>query len=124
MNEQYVTLETAKLLKEKGFDENCLYVYTKNEARHFIPNFHQSVTSYNLWQCPTQQMACRWLREVKGIPTVIEVGWRAYNDEPYYYALYARFDNPDKVFPIQGDFADYQDCVEAAIKFILKNVIK
>lgn len=30
MKEEFVTLETAKLLKEKGFDERTLYAYQNN----------------------------------------------------------------------------------------------
>lgn len=29
IEEAYVSFETAKLLKEKGFDENCLYIFHK-----------------------------------------------------------------------------------------------
>ena len=126
MKEAYVKFETAKLLKEKGFNipsdtsyEDYLWqMYDENGKVHW------GIYSSDWYFRITQQMACRWLREVKGTTIVIEVGWMVYNNEPYYYALYARLDDPDKVFQIKGDFADYQDCVEAAIKFILKNVIK
>lgn len=30
MTEEFVTLETAKLLKEKGFREDCMAFYTKD----------------------------------------------------------------------------------------------
>lgn len=132
--EVYVSFETAKHLKEKEFDWKVFHFYDENGTfRHregdcySLYNWnYPTKDKYGSHYCsaPTQQMACRWLREVKGTPIVIEVGWRVYNNEPYYYALYARLDDPDKVLPIKGDFADYQDCVEAAIKFILKNVIK
>lgn len=34
MDKSYVTLETAKLLKEKGFNEWCEWVYEDHGATH------------------------------------------------------------------------------------------
>ena len=76
ITEDYVSFETAKLLKEKGFDEPCESAYTK-EGQYLLScyngiagrriknsealNFSYSVVS------PTLQMAMKWLREVYGL---------------------------------------------------------
>lgn len=73
MTEELVTLETAKLLKEKGFDWKCEHLIDRNKV----------ITKYNLPQsmsccteidgesveflCPTLYIAQKWLRETKNL---------------------------------------------------------
>lgn len=52
ITEQYVTFETARLLKEAGFEAGCSFIIY-DDGR-------------NLYR-PTQQFAARWLREVQGL---------------------------------------------------------
>lgn len=69
MTEELVTLETAKLLKEKGFNEYCKFVYT-NEGLHLM-----SLSTTNIfigeidlgYTAPTQSLAQKWLRETKNL---------------------------------------------------------
>ena len=91
ITEDYVSFETAKLLKEKGFDEMCQKVYMNNgqllwaqifiEGESFVDNkYIEVVANYNDWitytqgeyayLCPTLQMAMKWLRKEKGIAVV------------------------------------------------------
>ena len=59
--EDYVKFETAKLLKEKGFDECCRAFITPNvsfaleEVRVF-----NHLLSNNEYAAPTLQMAMKW----------------------------------------------------------------
>ena len=64
IEESYVSFDTAKLLKEAGFDVPCFNQYTERGTIWHCDcpeNFNKSqcVTS-----CPTQALAARWLREV------------------------------------------------------------
>ena len=65
VTEDYVSFETAKLLKEKGFDEPCYaeyYVPTK-EFNHFEYEGNNN-ENYKEWiTAPTLQMAMKWLRK-------------------------------------------------------------
>lgn len=69
IKEEYVSFETAKLLKEKGFDEECVCYYDAEGGF----NSHTINTSFvnhefsNYFTAPSQQMAMRWLREDHGI---------------------------------------------------------
>lgn len=63
IEESYVSFDTAKLLKEAGFDVPCFNQYTERGTIWHCDcpeNFNKSqcVTS-----CPTQALAARWLRE-------------------------------------------------------------
>ena len=69
--EQYVSFDTAKLLKEAGFDVPCFNQYTERGTIWHCDcpeNFNKSqcVTS-----CPTQALAARWLREVHDIDVTV-----------------------------------------------------
>jgi hypothetical protein len=75
MTEEFVTLETAKLLKEKGFDETCEYcildqdddvigasrgcIINEKIVRH--KNIKNAIPTTSLYQ------AQKWLRETKNI---------------------------------------------------------
>lgn len=63
ITEDYVSFETAKLLKEKGFDGSVSVHY--NELGGTIMS--SNPISKNCIKCPTIQMAIKWLREVHEI---------------------------------------------------------
>lgn len=67
MTEELVTLETAKLLKEKEFDEYCKDII--NHKGIMMETIFR--TSKDLPQlfypCPTQSIAQKWLRETKNL---------------------------------------------------------
>lgn len=60
ITEDYVSFETAKLLKEKGFNEL---------TAKFYPYFEGKDYKYDI-SCPTLQMAMKWLREAHNICVV------------------------------------------------------
>ena len=73
IEESYVSFETAKMLKDVGFDVPCISQYMQNGFRwnggslkKVNSNEYESVFS-----CPTQALAARWLREAHGVHVVI-----------------------------------------------------
>ena len=70
ITEQYVSVETAKLAKEKGFNEPCRHYYlngakeVNNETImiYDLPYPYNS-TDKNYFAAPTQSLLARWLRE-------------------------------------------------------------
>ena len=72
ITEQYVTLETAKLLKKAGFDTCVKTTYRKNkDSGWFFNNEITEQAEYNIYnnviEAPTQSLAAKWLREVQGL---------------------------------------------------------
>lgn len=69
MIEEFVTLETAKMLKEKGFNMYCSFTFREDG------NYYCSPTSYiansslpaNNYSCPRLYIAQKWLRETKNL---------------------------------------------------------
>ncbi len=67
IKEAYVSFETAKLLKEKGFDEKVSthYLVHSSGFSEFFDKKDEFPVPEDVWlKCPTQQMAMAWLREV------------------------------------------------------------
>ena len=64
IEEQFVSFDTAKMLKEAGFDVPCTSQYTEGKCIWNVGypyNFNQDEFGYSR---PTQALAARWLREV------------------------------------------------------------
>lgn len=67
IEESYVSFDTAKMLKEAGFDVPCTSQYTEGKSIWNVgypDNFNQDEFGYSR---PTQALAARWLREVHRI---------------------------------------------------------
>ena len=122
ITEDYVSFGTAKLLKEKGFDEKCYANYSSNGvALHF--NYQ---TPSDGISCPTLQMAMKWLREVHKL--IISPKYDEAEDEKeLLYSMWFFDILPiSKTLPVvehnQG-YDTYEQAVEEAIKYALENLI-
>ena len=74
MNEDYVSLEVAKLLKEKGFDWFCEKRYIENDEHDYEPDGKVLVyVGFIYYKKPTLYMAQKWLREEKEIHIMNDV---------------------------------------------------
>ena len=73
MTEEFVTLETAKLLKEKGFKEDVFTFYEVDcvEGDMILSETYNESENFNekndCLSAPTQSLAQKWLRETKNI---------------------------------------------------------
>ena len=124
IKEAYCSFEVAKLMKEKGFNEPCFYYY-KDEVLIFSP-FLKGRNSYqtDTYSAPTHQMAMAWLREEKNIFIVIEPHAYDYvneKNESYVCSLWVG-DNYYEYIESR-DYPSYEEAVEAALKYVLKNLI-
>lgn len=123
--ESYVKFETAKLLKEKGFDWAVLTCYENSEFRYVNLWNWNKFNASTLCSAPTQQMAMRWLWEEKGLnvnaiygdyPTLKKSFW-----VPQIDSLNGCYGVDDEDF-----FREYdsrEDCIEAALRYTLNNLI-
>ena len=119
IKEDYVSFETAKLLKEKGFNERCLKEYYNGGVLSDITIEAKYNTIDNQISAPTLQMAQKWLREVYGIDFSIEINDPAISDRKYYVVIWAK--NCESY--ILELFSSYEEALEEAIKYCLENLI-
>lgn len=131
MKEAYVSYEVAKLLREKGFDWECEYYYKSNG--NIAHNPHKFGCHYincsDLFpgQClaPTQQMACRWFWEEKGLN--INAIYGDYPSQKRSFWM-PQIDSLDGCYGVDDEdfFREYdsrEDCIEAALEYALRNLI-
>ncbi len=146
ITEDYVSFETAKLLKENGFDEKSQKVYMRNgqllwaqifmEGESFVNNKDiDLVANYNDWDihtqgeyaypCPTLQMAMKWLREVHNL--CIE----PYRTASGYLYTISKIWTGSEIYSDEfngddedsGQWTTYEKACEAAIKYCLEKLI-
>ncbi len=97
MKEQLITLETAKLAKEKGFDWQCLAYYRDEilydcrlkqiENSSNLNNCcNKNNVGYTQVACPTQSLLQKWLRENHEIEVVVK-SWKEFNKIVYMYSV-------------------------------------
>lgn len=79
MTEELVTLETAKLLKEKGFNEYCKDIIKEDNNRIMQSMFRTNKNLPKLcYSRPTQSIAQKWLRETKNLHIEISCMYENY----------------------------------------------
>lgn len=120
ITEQYVSFETAKLLKDKGFDGDCFVAYNANGNIESAMELYGEETIGN-GECgegdiaaPTQALAMRWLREVKNIH--INIYWLSIRKQYHSEIIEGEKgcdDNCDT----------YEDAVEYALKYCLTKLL-
>ena len=131
ITEDYVSFETAKLLKEKGFNECCYgYYYKPKHLSHNTFDITNSELEEDSCSAPTLQMALKWLRK-KGfhifVPLEIdydedERGAKWYHDAAYYPEIIRVSDG--KIMYDDGSlYAKPEHAYEVAIKYCLENLI-
>lgn len=127
IEEVYVSFDTAKLLKEKGFDEPCRR-YWRNYSDFSFEHTKDFVSVKDVYLlAPTQQMVMRWLREVYNLNC--EIGYDY--ELKWYWQIkslteVAEYDYPEmKVWqPSNAENVNtYEEACEAAIKYCLENLI-
>ena len=137
ITEDYVSFETAKLLKEKEFPQNpyiCNTAYTlrgklSNNAKSFVHNFTEfnkcGIKPLTYSMAPTLQMTMKWLREVHNL--CIEPYRTACG---YLYTISTIPYGSCKCNPKEGgddedsgQWTTYEGACEAAIRYCLENLI-
>lgn len=125
ITEDYVSFEIAKLLKEKGFDWECIGYYVDdapNDVKYSFLGETNSTWESRCCSAPTIQMAMAWLREVHKIFIEVSVSIDLNGDYHYSYFI---LDKECKY--IRKGFTDfdwnYEEALEAALKYTLENLI-
>ena len=121
ITEDYVSFETAKLLKEKEFNWEVHRSYLVND-NVFIPGDVNDVPlRKDAIRIPTLQMAMKWLREeYKLVPIILAGGDRYWfridkvNEDYWKNTIYLE---DEKLFPT------YEEACEASIKYFLEILI-
>ena len=143
IKEDYVSFETAKLLKERGFPQeydmfhSLIYNEEDYENEYEVDRMVTqtevvkagTLSSYPAGvpepkcYCPTLQMARKWLREDKNVDIEISVYSKGFDGTLTYCADILTYGN--KLIMEQPIIdATYEQTCEKAIQYALKNIVK
>lgn len=131
ITEDYVSFETAKLLKEKGFQAKCTACYHSGPSHTFKlvsgrinycnPRFskYKMIPPYN---APTLQMAMKWLREEKKLYVNVWAEPKDFenNDFSTIYRMHVYNGTSNNG---TREFSKYEDACETGIRYCLENLI-
>lgn len=113
--EDYVNFETAKLLRQKGFDADNFFSFYNEEGKiGDISQFNKASSVL----CPTLAMVCKWLRLNHNLHILAYI----YHNKVWKYEI-EDLQDASSEYDKEG-FATYEEAVEEAIIFCLTNLIK
>lgn len=130
-HECYVSPEVAKLLREAGFDWECVKNYMGE-----IDLLWTATTSGNLndnseihkgWKStPTLEVAQRWLREVKGIYTMVFKDFATIDGWHYFVVKKEDWEsgNESNFYQQESNNHTYEEAQEAGIKKALEIILE
>lgn len=137
IEEEYVSFETAKLAKGKGFEEPCKYFYAEvlDKAIKWECVGDIISTKKNEFLCPTKSLLARWLREKYNVHVIPKPIYDSDRLEQYGCDIHC----PDKnglvftiispVFPVYKqtpshnmtkELGTYEESMEAGLQEALK----
>lgn len=132
ITEDYVSFETAKLLKEKEFDEatnryyNAQYDQIRTVSDTFMwhwnnEEFVKGVLMEGAIAIPTLQMAMKWLREKYSLEIY---PYHNYDNSKWWYEI-IKYPNSVAEYECDKDeeLDTYEEACESAIKHCLENLI-
>ena len=130
IEESYVSFDTARLLKEAGFDEVCSWAYYRAYNWCLIHE-RNSKLCLGYYSRPTQALAARWLREVHGIHVSSNIFMDSATDadgntvDKWNFWSYDLFDNSGRIIEESDDRYDsYEEALEAGLKHCLELIKK
>ena len=139
IEEQFVSFDTARMLKEAGFREHCRCMYFPDKdgshkiCQNIIADYnvtddekYEAGDYYGYGDCylaPTQALAARWLREVYHYAVCV---WFSKDHEKWFYA-HGNMDNIvfDTDYCIsEYVFDSYEEALEAGLREAVKLIKK
>lgn len=120
ITEDYTSYEVAKLLKEREFEGECDWYYPKYGGEmEQLDLYELNYCRNDFIKCPTHQMALKWLREKYIYICPVPAYFHGDETCSWQCDIWAG-DNYEKQI-IEKE--SYEEAVEAALKYTLKNLI-
>lgn len=120
MEEQKISIETAKLAKEKGFKipGKIVYVKTGNIISTSIRNStYNNCKNWEMYLKPTQSLLQKWLREIHNIDIII---WKNSIDGSYRVEDILLNNKELTDLEFEDSFDNYENALEEGLYEALK----
>lgn len=122
MIDELITFETAKLAKEKGFDENALSFY--NEDGSDLNPLQDNINYYDKFKKCTQSLLQRWLREEHNIQVYVNSHTRHGPARTYWKDYIAYVDNFAINDARDEEFQTYEEALEVGLYHALEKILQ
>ena len=124
---EFVNLEIAKKLQEKGFREKCHKHYYPNSNDWFLSSYPECDNFSSYVDAPTISQVLKWLRDEKSIDIVvypIDGNTLYMGGERYILSVYLERKRDYKVHHDNIDkYVSYEEAANAGIEYVLDNLI-
>ena len=126
MKDELVCFETAKLAKEKGFDESCNFVFEKNNNEYtekYLGTIQRKNSTYeHVITRMAQSLLQKWLRENHDTHIVLPVDPYSQDIELYSVKVYKDSNGMCCVFTneVNSKRLKYEDALEIGLQEALK----
>jgi hypothetical protein len=138
MEEQLISFETAKLAKEKGFNEASPFYYNQEFPQEKIKSgmlyekvknseFEDSVMKSDegdieifTYVAPTQSLLQKWLREKAGIFVFVWGATNAYGGGCFWYHVGLNLPNCESIKDRKQCFSSFEEALEKGLQEALK----
>lgn len=124
-----VSLETAKNLKQLGFNEDCISYYNNDcffdyHTGYFSLNYHRNSDSsemMNMYAAPRLDTVQKWLREKNNISIEIFSRLDLFdgNFKPVWFGQCKFVNTSELMSQLHESFNTYEDALRANIDFII-----
>lgn len=121
ITEDYVSFETAKLLKEKGYKGSFNGYYNNAGCVVDKPNTILKEPEYQYYERVSLYMAMKWLREIRKINIEIFTYW-SIQEKAVYGNRIVSIEHANIFKEIDIAYDTYQEACEAGIKYCLENL--
>jgi hypothetical protein len=118
---EYVTFEQAKLLKEKGFDEECKMCVAEGDERPLPFNCGNTIHKNSLhpyYSAAEQWQVVEWLRVNHGIWISVDMVYET-TQTGFWYSI--RQSKEDDMAIASNEYPTPQEAYSAAFDYILNN---
>lgn len=122
IEESYVSFETAKMLKEAGFDEVCRWAYDEAE-NSVVMHEKNSMLSPGYVSRPTQALAARWLREVHKLHVIAKRTYE-YALDKFSWGYYIQNSDYEYCKNFEIGFDKYEQAIEEGLREAIKLIKK
>lgn len=121
IEDEYVSFETAKMLKKAGFDWYTKNYYNyKGDFRYSINSTDWNKVGYlEYHSAPTLSFAARWIREKYNFN--ISVLWD--NEKCCYYEFVQKMTDKDYRVSSSGYYPSYEEALEEGINVVLTMIL-
>lgn len=126
MEDKLIEYSTAKLAKEKGFNEECYFTYAKMSKEYCIFKSEYPITNSEIdkyiYSAPTQSLLQRWLREIHDIhiitkPYIESLGKKEITG---YYIPTICTSSLDEHIEFYDNYSTYEEALEMGLQEALK----